>query len=134
MSEFKLNLVGTNRKGIKFNPYEKTELTYGECLDPISQITDDQELREYFNDYVSWQANRCDLTLDEAKTVCEINVGYYLGYGSVEQRLRVERVLGVEHPMLGSAREKQDFTFDELMELGRKRAEEHLKGGDSNSA
>jgi hypothetical protein len=130
MTEFKLRLKG-QRKGIKFNPDAKYKLNYGEALDPIKDIINEDELKEYFDDYVQWTMDRLECTRVEAEDMCRTNIGYWAGYHDVAVRWRMENVLKAEHPHLGSV--KLELTPDEILqkgiELGMK-----LKKGDSNSA
>ena len=50
----------------KFNPDNKETLTWGECLDPAMNITDQKEASQYFKDYVNYiQRNIDNGVIDE---------------------------------------------------------------------
>lgn len=111
----KFNLVSKpSRQGIKFQPGP----TYADVLNPLFNITDEEEAKEFFNDYVHWlEAADRQLTHEKALDVAKSNVGYWGGYQSVDVRMRIERLLDVEHPYLGKAKEKQ-YTPEEILQMG----------------
>lgn len=39
---------------IKFNPENKQELTYGECLEPAMKITDPEDAKQYKEAYIKF--------------------------------------------------------------------------------
>lgn len=91
--------------------------TYRDLLDPLFNITDEEEAKEFFNDYVHWLEADGQLTHEKALDVAKSNVGYWGGYQSVDVRMRIERLLDVEHPYLGKAKEKQ-YTPEEILQIG----------------
>lgn len=91
--------------------------TYRDLLDPLFKITDEEEAKEFFNDYVHWLEADGQLTHEKALDVAKSNVGYWGGYQSVDVRMRIERLLDVEHPYLGKAKEKQ-YTPEEILQIG----------------
>ena len=92
--------------------------TYRDLLDPLFKITDKEEAKEYFNDYVQFlMHDDPDLSEEQALDVAKSNVGYWGGYQSVDVRMRIERLLDVEHPYLGKAKEKQ-YTPEEILQIG----------------
>lgn len=129
MTEFKLRLNGV-KKGIKFNPDNKDNLTFGEALDPIANIINEEEMTQYYEDYVQWNINRLQCTRVEAEDYAKTNIGYWAGYHGVEVRSRVERFLQAEHPFLGSY--KRNLTPEEILQTGIEMGKK-LRG-DSNSA
>lgn len=90
----------------KFNPDGKPSLTYGECLGPAMEITDQQDADQYLADYVKFIQGSLDREpRDDNKTaeeIAKINLGYYAGYYSNETRERVERLFHCSHPVFGS--------------------------------
>lgn len=90
----------------KFNPENKAELTYGECLGPAMEITDEADARQYLAAYAAHIQRYLDkeprndsLT---AVDVAKVNLGYYAGYYDNETRERVERLFKCAHPVFGS--------------------------------
>lgn len=111
----KFNLVSKpSRLGIKFQP----GLTYADVLNPLFKITDEQEAKEYLNDYTKWLMTDAKIkSFDKALDIAKQNIGYWGGYQDVNVRMRIERLLDVEHPFLGKAKEKQ-YTPDEIFQMG----------------
>jgi hypothetical protein len=110
----KLNLRSKpSRLGIKFQP----GATYADLLDPIFKITDEEEAKEYFNDYVKFLMEDPEVSEQRAIEIAKINIGYWAGYYSTDVRMRVERLFETEHPYLGKAKEKQ-YTPDEILQMG----------------
>lgn len=91
--------------------------TYRDLLDPLFKITDEEEAKEFFNDYVHWLEADGQLTHEKALDVAKSNVGYWGGYQDIDTRMRIERLLDVEHPYLGKAKEKQ-YTPEEILQMG----------------
>lgn len=92
--------------------------TYRDLLDPLFKITDKEEAKEYFNDYVQFlMHDDPDLSEEQALDVAKSNVGYWGGYQDIDTRMRIERLLDVEHPYLGKAKEKQ-YTPEEILQMG----------------
>lgn len=131
MTEFKLKLKG-QRKGIKFNPMGLQNLSWGEALDSILQIVNEDELKEYFEDYVQWTMGRLKgSTRAEVEDMCRSNVGYWAGYYGPDVRKRVENILKAEHPHLGSV--SLNLTPEEILQKGIELGQKSRRG-DSNSA
>lgn len=86
-----------------FNPENKKNLTYGECLDPAMKITDEEDARQYLAAYIKFQqANMGEASgKHTAEEICKINLGYYAGYYNEETRKRVERLFNCSHPVFG---------------------------------
>jgi hypothetical protein len=67
----------------KFNPENKKVLTYGECLGPAMEITNEIDAKQYLLYYVSFiqkeinKNPRDDMT---AEQIAKTNLGYYAGY------------------------------------------------------
>jgi hypothetical protein len=106
----------------KFNPQNKKHLTYGECLDPAMKITNVEDAKQYFRDYVKFIKNTIDEnSYTEGKSPEEIakhNLGYYAGYFDDETRNRVESLFLCEHPIFGSIKENGKPTPEESFKLG----------------
>lgn len=117
MSNFKLKLKG-HRRGIKFNPMGSQHLSWGEALDPIISIVNEDELKEYFEDYVQWNMSKLEgSTRAEVEDMCRSNIGYWAGYYGVEARTKVENILKAIHPHLGSV--NLQLTSQEIFERGK---------------
>lgn len=89
---------------IKFNPENKESLTYGECLGPAMQITDPENAKEFFADYVAFLAKASENNPNPKFTpeqIAKANLGYYAGYYDNETRARVEKLFSCVHPVFG---------------------------------
>lgn len=98
----------------KFNPDGKETLTYGECLGPAMQITDEADAQQYLADYVAYIQRALDREpRTDGMTAAQIaatNLGYYAGYYDHETRVRVERLFHCAHPIFGSAAQHKPTT------------------------
>ncbi len=101
---------------IKFNPENKELLTFGECLDPAMEITDQDEANKYLEDFILYTMKYVG---KEAERICKINLGFWAGYFDKETRDRVQLLFKCEHPIFGVA----DFTALEILEMGIKEGE-----------
>lgn len=88
----------------KFNPENKDSLTYAESLGPAMRITDPEDAKQYFNDYVAFTASNFEDASGKftPEEVCRINLGYYAGYFDRETKERVEKLFIAPHPVFGS--------------------------------
>ena len=112
----------------EFNPTNKKELTYGECLDPAMNITEPEDAVQYLNSYVRFIAeglkeDEAHLTPKEiterAMYIAKHNLGYYAGYYDNETRARVERLFECEHPMFGSIGKSGVPSAKQAFEMGK---------------
>ena len=105
----------------KFNPENKTSLTYGECLDPAMKITDKDDARQYLAAYIKFQEGNMQEATGKytAEEICKINLGYYAGYYSDETRQRVERLFNCSHPVFGRIKENGSPSGKEALECGK---------------
>lgn len=93
------------------------EVKIGTLLDPMCAITDDDELKEYFDAYVQFiMMTQEGMDIAEATRIAQENAGYWAGYHSEGKRAKFERVLGAIHPVLGSV--KLNLTSDQILKLG----------------
>ncbi len=106
----------------KFNPDNKPMLTYGECLMPAMNITDEADARQYLSDYVAFIQKVLDreprTDNQTAAQIAGINLGYFAGYYDHETRIRVERLFCCSHPVLGEAK-KHEPSRDECFAAGK---------------
>lgn len=106
----------------KFNPENKSSLTYGECLGPAMQITDEADAQQYLADYVAYIQQALDREPrndnQTAAQIAGINLGYYAGYYDHETRIRVERLFCCAHPIFGGAA-KHEPSRDECLSAGK---------------
>lgn len=113
----------------QFNPENKTELTYDECLGPAMKITDPKDAQQYFKAYIAWIRKAIDRDKPDhgmtAKQVAKSNLGYYTGYYDHETRLRVEKLFMCAHPIFGKASSGKPLTPMEAFEIGKKLGEKH---------
>lgn len=104
----------------KFNPSNKDSLTYGECLDPIFKITDKADAMQYKKAYVEFTEKH--IKENEPLSALQIvnsNIGYYAGYGSNEDRKRIEELFECSHPVFGAVKENGVPTGEEAFECGK---------------
>lgn len=106
-----------------FNPENKKDLNVGECLDPIFKITDRKDAKQYKASYVAYIQEHLDKepgNMDKsAMNIANSNIGYYAGYGSNEDRKRIEELFDCAHPIFGSIKEKGAPTSAEAFEMGK---------------
>lgn len=106
----------------KFNPENKSQLTYEESLGPAMKITDQEDAAQYFRAYVDYIYNEMKGKPLNANglsptEIAKTNLGYYAGYYDRGTRLRVEKLFDCQHPFLGKSKDK-DWTSEEILELG----------------
>lgn len=89
----------------KFNPENKSVLTYGECLEPAMNITDEADAKQYFEAYLAFQQKNMQEADGKhtAEEICKINLGYFAGYYDNETQKRVDILFNTQHPIFGSA-------------------------------
>lgn len=80
-----------------------SETTMREKYDPIFRVTTEAEARAHFEQCVAHTMAFHDRPRAEAEAIERQNIAYYAGYGSHEDRLRVERLFGCVHPVFGAA-------------------------------
>lgn len=93
----------------KFNPQNKKQLTYGECLNPAMHITEQADADQYFKDYVAYiqeALNREPRTDGVTATeIARTNLGYWSGYYDEEIHERVGNAFfGVHTQSLAQSR------------------------------
>lgn len=104
-----------------FNPEDKEELTYGECLDPAMKITDQHDATQYFYAYVKFiEKNKDPVSNMTAIQIAKSNLGYYAGYFNDDTRVRVEKLFMCKHPIFGSIAENGTPTPEEAFNIGLK--------------
>lgn len=86
----------------------------------ILSAKDKEEAQQIFNGYVSWGAPK-GLT---EKTARE-NIGYFAGYFTESDRLRVFELIGAVHPVFGNNFPTAQDAFQMGLERGRELAEKH---------
>lgn len=106
----------------KFNPESKTRLTYGDCLHPAMNITDQADADQYKAAYIAYTEQfltngKSDTGLT-AEQIVNQNLGYFAGYYSDEVRARVERLFKCSHPIFGSIETNGRPTGKEAFECG----------------
>ncbi len=92
-------------------------ITIGDKYKPTLEITDQSEADRYFEECVkhcmSFGADR-----HEAEKIERANIGYFAGYGSSENRERVERLFHCAHPIFGAIAEHGAPSPDAAMMAG----------------
>lgn len=67
----------------RFNPQEKSELTYGECLGPAMKITDKADADQYLDSYIKFIQKQLDVKPRDddwtAEQIAKNNLEYYAG-------------------------------------------------------
>lgn len=108
----------------QFNPQNKETLTYGECLDPIFKITDKEDAEQYKKAYIAfiqkWRDREGTSDNMTAEQVANSNIGYYAGYGSSQDRERIEALFLCAHPIFGAIKDNGTPTGKEAFECGNK--------------
>lgn len=106
----------------KFNPENKEILTYGECLKPAMEITDETDAKQYKKDYVAYiqkaldkEPRDDDMTAEE---IANCNLGYFAGYYDNETRERVERLFVCSHPVFGSIKDNGAPSLEDAFNKG----------------
>lgn len=107
----------------KFNPENKTTLTYSECLSPAMGITDQADADQYKAAYIKFQSQFSNEKYTPEQVV-NINLGYYAGYYSDEVRARVERLFHCSHPIFGSIKDNGAPTNEQAFNAGLKAAQQ----------
>lgn len=110
----------------KFNPENKTTLTYGECLGPAMKITDESDAKQYFVDYAAFIQKHLDAKprhdAQTASDIARINLSYYAGYYDNGTRERVERLFECSHPAFGAIAKNGAPTVKEAFDAGKRMA------------
>jgi hypothetical protein len=109
----------------KFNPENKTSLTYGECLEPAMEIKDQKDADQYKADYIKYTEgfliNGVSEHGETAEQIVNANLGYFAGYYSDETRKRVEKLFCCSHPIFGSISQNGRPSSEEAFECCKKR-------------
>lgn len=112
-----------NKTFTKFNPEGKEKLTLGELLHPAMKITDEEDAKQYFEEYVKHIQKRLDENPRDdnstAEDIAKSNLGYFAGYYDNETRERVERLFLCRHPIFGSIKENGAPTPVEAFKAGK---------------
>lgn len=110
----------------KFNPDNKSKLTYGEALSPAMEITDQEDANQYKKAYIEYSkqffTGEKNSDGDTAEQVVNNNLGYFAGYYSDETRKRVERLFICAHPIFGSIEQNGSPSIEEAFKLGQESA------------
>lgn len=106
----------------KFNSENKEILTYGDCLKPAMEITDETDAIQYKKDYIAYIQKSLDKKPDPnsktAKETVNINLGYFAGYYDDKTRERIERLFNCSHPVFGSIKSNGRPTAQESFDAG----------------
>lgn len=120
----------------KFNPENKTEMTYGQVLDPAMKITDVDDATQYLQSYIEYlipyvvdthKDQDEDFIYDEAVRIAKHNLGYYAGYYDDKTRKRVEKLFNCSHPIFGSIESNGTPTAQQAFELGKSLATQKIR-------
>lgn len=112
----------------QFNPDNKTELTYGQILDPAMKITEEEDAKQYLESYISYlipyvidnNKDKDDIFIyEESVKIAKYNLGYYAGYFDNSTRERVERLFNCSHPIFGSIATNGTPSAQEAFNLGK---------------
>ncbi len=86
---------------------------------PALLITGAEEARAYFELCVEHTLRTSEVDRQAAERIERENIGYWGGYGTFEQRQRMERLFGAVHPVFGST-ERGPVTAEQAMALGQR--------------
>lgn len=105
-----------------FNPKDKKQMTYEECLGPAMLITDQEDADQYLEAYLKSIQEHLDETKseDSAERIAKSNLGYWAGYHSHEVRERVEKLFKCSHPVFGSIKDNGAPTPQQAFDAGKK--------------
>jgi hypothetical protein len=120
----------------KFNPENKSILTIGESLKPAMLITDKDDAKQYFDDYVKYtmshmndekikllemkgNINVDDMLKSMAEEICKKNLGYFCGYYDNETMVRVYKLFECNHPIFGNNIPSAKEAFERGLQLGK---------------
>jgi hypothetical protein len=83
---------------IKFNPENKDTLSFIEIIDLATNITDKEEAKQYFNDYVAYISKKYKTDIESATQVVKFDLSYYSDYYSDDVSSRIIELFEVENP------------------------------------
>jgi hypothetical protein len=90
-----------------FNPQNKKTLTFGECLKPAMEITDQADADQYKAAYIAYTQKFLDadpsMNKHTAEEIVNINIGYFAGYYDSKTMSRVYRLFKTAHPVFGNS-------------------------------
>ncbi len=92
---------------------------------PTLLITGADEARAYFELCVEHTLRTSDVDQETAERIERENIGYWGGYGTFEERERVERLFGAVHPVFGSTK-LGPVTLEQALALGQRLGQERL--------
>lgn len=105
--------------------------TAGEIFDLALQVTTKEHAEAFINEYAEdwFQNNNAEgRTLEQIKTICRQNLGFFAGYYSDETRAKIEDLFSTEHPIFGKI-SKHKPTPEEAFNAGLKMGEAARKEG-----
>lgn len=70
----------------------------GQRYDPIWRVTTEEEAAAYFEECVDWQMRMGGYSREEAVNIEKINIGYWAGYGPMEDMQRIHKLFKLSHP------------------------------------
>lgn len=111
-----------NMEHTVFNPENKEILTFGECLQPAMQITEQEDATQYLEKYVAYIQKKLDEEPRDddmtAEAIAKANLGYFAGYYDNEVRARVEKLFLCSHPIFGKIEETGPITPEAAFTAG----------------
>lgn len=119
----------------KFNPENKSKLTYGEIFDWANSISDPDEAQEFLNDYTDYivpflkeekiklleMGGNIDVNKmlkSQAIEIAKSNLGYFAGYYDDDTRRKIEKLFLCSHPIFGSIEKNGAPTSEEAFNAG----------------
>ena len=92
-------------------------------LGDIFKISCKEEAKRFLDAYHQWFVfENPDLNEEECMHICKSNIGYYAGYGSVDDMKKVFKLFDTAHPVFGTTIP----TAKEALEMGKKAGRELL--------
>ncbi len=84
---------------IKFNPKNKKRLSYGECLKPAMEITNEADAQQYLDDYIAYIETPPRPDGMTGEEIALNNIIYFSGYYDNETQERVKRLFCTSYPV-----------------------------------
>lgn len=97
-----------------------TKFNEEDILQPIFKIKDKEDAVQYKKSYIDYLKSK-GYDDERASEIVNSNIGYYAGYGSNEDRKRIENLFLCSHPIFGSVKENGVPTAKEALECGKQR-------------
>ena len=100
--------------------WNRDDLTFSGILSLAMKVETKEEASKFIDNYTQYLTKTGNKSVEEAREVAEINVGYWTGYMSNEVGLRVLDLYDIDHPYFGRTRPSPQEALKIGYELARK--------------